>query len=91
MILNKLAKKIQKAFSPKRITKATRKVVPKIATGGLSIGAGIGADKLRTDIEDQPAIVAKTPEDSNLVDRSYSFIKVEDVQNGQSAALMGPA
>ena len=31
------------------------------------------------------------PEDSNLIDRSYSFIKVKDLQNGQSEALMGPA
>ena len=91
MILNRLAKKIQKAFSPKRISKATRKVVPKIATGGLILGAGIGAEKLMTDHEDQPIIAAEAPEDSNLVDRSYSFIKVEDVTNGQSAALTSPA
>ena len=90
-MIKKLAKKIRQAFSPKRITKVTRKVVTKIATGGFLIGAGIGADKLMTDIEDQPAIIAEAPEDSNLVDWSYSFIKVEDVQNGQSAALMGPA
>ena len=73
----KLAKKIRQAFSPKRITKATKKVIPKVATGGLLIGAGIGANKLMTDMEDQPAIIAEAPEDSNLVDRSYSFIKVE--------------
>ena len=90
-MIKKLAKKISQAFSPKRITKATKKVVPKIATGGLLIGAGIGADKLMTDMEDQPAIIAEAPEDSNLVDKSYSFIKVKDVQNGQSEALMGPA
>ena len=90
-MIGKLAKKISQAFSPKRITKATKKVIPKVATGGLLIGAGIGADKLMTDMEDQPAIIAEAPEDSNLVDRSYNFIKVEDVQNGQSEALMGPA
>ena len=90
-MIGKLAKKISQAFSPKRITKATKKVIPKVATGGLLIGAGIGADKLMTDMEDQPAIIAEALEDSNLMDKSYSFIKVEDVQNGQSEALMGHA
>ena len=76
MILNKLAKKIQKALSPKKITKATRKVVPKLATGGLILGAGIGAEKLITMNDNQPMIAAEAPEDSNHVDHSYSFVKI---------------
>ena len=90
-MIGKLAKKLSQAFSPKKVTKVTRKVIPKVATGGLLIGAGIGADKLMNGMEDQPAIMASAPEDSNLIDRSYSFIKVEDLLNGQSEALMGPA
>ena len=91
MVFNKLAKKIQKALSPKKIGKATKKVVPKLATGGLILGAGIGAEKLITMHDDQPMLTADAPEDSNLVDCSYSFVKIEDVTNGQSSALMSPA
>ena len=68
-MIGKLAKKLSQAFSPKRVTKVTKKAIPKVATRGLLIGVGIGADKLMNGMEDQPAIIANSPEDSNLVDR----------------------
>ena len=41
MVFNKLAKKLSKALSPKKIGKMTRKAASKLATGGLILGAGI--------------------------------------------------
>ena len=62
-----------------------------MATGGLLIGAGIGADKIMQGMEDKPSIMASAAEDSNLIDESYSFIGVEDLKNGQTESHMGPA
>ena len=72
MVFHKLAKKLQKALSPKKIGKVTKKVVPKLATGGLILGAGIGAEKVLTMHDDQPMLTADAPEDSNMIDRSYN-------------------
>ena len=73
-MIGKLAKKLSQVFTPKKVTKVTKRVLPKVATGGLLIGAGIGADKIMQGMEDQPSIMASAPEDSNLIDKSYSFI-----------------
>ena len=91
MVFHKLAKKLQKALSPKKIGKVTKKVVPKLATGGLILGAGIGAEKVLTMHDDQPMLTADAPEDSNMIDRSYNFVKIEDVTNGKTSTLMTPA
>ena len=41
IMISRLAKKIGQAFSPKKVTKATKKVLPKVSTGGLLISSGI--------------------------------------------------
>ena len=91
MVFNKLAKKLSKVLSPKKIGKMTRKAAPKLATGGLILGAGIGAEKLLTMNEDQPILTAEAPEDSNMIDQSYTLVKIEDVANGKSSSLMTPS
>ena len=91
-MIGKLAKKLSQAFTPKKVTKVTKRFLPKVATGGLLIGAGIGADKIMQGMEDKPSIMASAAEDSNLIDESYSFIWVEDLTNGSPKShTMGPA
>ena len=91
-MISRLAKKIGQAFSPKKVTKATKKVLPKVTTGGLLIGSGIAANKIMQGMEDKPSIVASAAEDSNLIDESYSFNRVEDLTNGlPESYTMGPA
>ena len=92
IMISRLAKKIGQAFSPKKVTKATKKVLPKVTTGGLLIGSGIAANKIMQGMEDKPSIVASAAEDSNLIDESYSFNRVEDLTNGlPESYTMGPA
>ena len=76
MVFHKLAKKLGKALSPKKIGKMTRKAAPKLATGGLILGAGIGAEKLLTMHDEQPMLAAGAPEDSNMIDLSYNLVKI---------------
>ena len=52
IMISRLAKKIGQAFSPKKVTKATKKVLPKVTTGGLLIGSGIAANKIMQGMED---------------------------------------
>ena len=43
-------------------------------------------------MEDKPSIMASTAEDSNLIDESYSFNRVEDLTNGlPESYTIGPA
>ena len=92
IMISRLAKKIGQAFSPKKVTKATKKVLPKVTTGSLLIGSGIAANKIMQGMEDKPSIVASAAEDSNLIDKSYSFNQVEDLMNGlPESYTMGPA
>ena len=92
IMISRLAKKIGQAFSPKKVTKATKKVLPKVTTGGLLIGSRIAANKIMQGMEDKPSIVASTAEDSNLINESYSFNRVEDLTNGlPESYTMGPA
>ena len=92
IMISRLAKKIGQAFSPKKVTKATKKVLPKVTTGGLLIGSRIAANKIMQGMEDKPSIVASAAEDSNLIDKSYSFNRVEDLMNGlPESYTMGPA
>ena len=91
-MISRLAKKIGQAFSPKKVTKATKKVLPKVTTGGLLIGSGIAANKIMQGMEAKPSIVASVAEDSNLINESYSFNRVEDLTNGlPESYTMGPA
>ena len=76
MVFGKFAKQISKALSPKNISKAARKTVPKVLTGGAFLGAGIAAEKLATMNEEDPMLTAQAPDDSNLIDQSYTLIKV---------------
>ena len=92
IMISRLAKKIGQAFSPKKVTKATKKVLPKVTTGGLLIGSGIAANKIMQGMEDKPSIVASAAEDSNLIDELYSFNRVEDLTNGlPESYTMAPA
>ena len=70
---SRLAKKIGQAFSPKKVTKVTKKVLPKVTKSGLLIGSRIAANKIMQGMEDKPSIMASVAEDSNLIDESYSF------------------
>ena len=92
IMISRLAKKIGQAFSPKKVTKATKKVLPKVTTGGLLIGSGIAANKIMQGMEDKPSIIESAAEDSNLIDELYSFNRVEDLMNGlPESYTMGPA
>ena len=92
IMISRLAKKIGQAFSPKKVTKATKKVLPKVTTGSLLIGSGIAANKIMQGMEDKPSIMASAAEDSNLIHESYSFNQVEDLTNGlHESYTMGPA
>ena len=92
IMISRLAKKIGQAFSPKKVTKATKKVLPKVTTGGLLIGSGIAANKIMKGMEAKPSIVASVAEDSNLINESYSFNWVDDLKNGlPESYTMGPA
>ena len=91
MVFSKIAKKLSKALSPKKIGKMTCKAAPKIMTGGMILGAGIGAEKLLTMNEEQPMLTAQAPEDSNMIDQSYTLVKIEDVTNGKSPSSMTPS
>ena len=91
-MFGKLVKKISKSFSPKKVTSTRKKIMPKVATGGLLIGSGIAVDKIMGAMEDKPSIVDNTADDSNIIDESYSFIRVEDLTNGSPESYtMGPA
>ena len=89
-MLGKLVKKISKSFSPKKVTIATKKIMTKVATGGLLIGSGIAADKIMGAMEDKPPIVDNAADDSNIIDESYSFILVEDLTNGSPVLSAAP-
>ena len=91
MVFSKIAKKLSKALSPKKIGKMTRKAAPKVMTGGMLLGAGIAAEKLVTMNEEQPMLTAQAPEDSNMIDQSYTLVKIEDVTNGKSPSSMTPS
>ena len=91
MVFSKIAEKLSKVLSPKKIGKMTHKAAPKVMTGGLILGAGIGAEKLLTMNEDQPILTAQAPEDSNMIDQSYTLVKIEDVTNGKSPSSMTPS
>ncbi len=73
IMISRLAKKIGQAFSPKKVTMATKKVLPKVTTGHLLIGSGIAANKIMKGMEAKPSIVASVAEDSNLINESYSI------------------
>ena len=91
MVFRKIAKKLSKGLSLKKICKMTRKAAPKIMTGGMILGGGIGTEKLLTMNEEQPMLTAQAPEDSNMIDQSYTLVKIEDVTNGKSPSSMTPS
>ena len=41
--------------------------------------------------EEQPMLTAEAPEDSNMIDQSYTLVKIEDVANGKTSSLMTPS
>ena len=90
MVFGKFVKKIGKALSPKKVRKAASKTVPKVLTGGAFLGAGIAAEKLAAMNEEVPMMTAEAPDDSNLIDQSYTLIKVEDITNGESPSTVTP-
>ena len=91
-MLGKLVKRISKSLSPKKGLRATKKVMPKVARGALLIGSGIVADKAMGAMEDHPSIVDNAADDSNIINESFSFIRMEDLKNGsQEGYTMGPA
>ena len=87
-----LAKKFGKILHPKKVAKASMGAAPKVAGAGLFIGAGIAADKIATGMSepDYPK-VASSGSDDVMIDKSYSLLKIEDIQNGAKENIMTPA
>ena len=73
-MLGKLAKWISKYLSPKKGLRATKKVLPKVASGALLIGSGIAVDKTLGAMEDNPSIVDNGADNSSIIDESFSVI-----------------
>ena len=84
MVFGKFVKKIGKALSPKKVRKAASKTVPKVLAGGAFLGAGVAVEKLAAIHEEVPMMTNEGQEDSNLIDQSYTLIKVEDISNGET-------
>ena len=81
-------KKLGKALSPKKVRKGVQKTVPKVLTGGAILGAGVAVEKIAAMHEEIPMMTNEGQEDSNLIDNSYTLIKVEDISNGENPSTV---
>ena len=94
-MFRKLAKSVQRIFTPKHGFRATRKkYLPKVAGGVALIGGGVALDKTLNTIKGtQDAYVEYGNDPNNLVDKSWNLLKLEDVQNGgrTTGFGLGPA
>ena len=92
-MFSKVGKILSKVLMPKHGLRATcRKYLPKITGGATLIGSGILADKAINALEGpDESIMEYGTDPSSLMDRSWSIVKLEDVQNGaRSGAAFGP-
>ena len=85
-MFGKIFSSIKRAFTPKHGIRATRKkYAPKVAGGVALIGGGVALDKTLNALEGgQEGYVEYGSDPSNMMDKSWNFLRIEDIQNGRS-------
>ena len=85
-MFGKIFGSIKRAFTPKHGLRATRKkYAPQVAGGLALVGGGMALDKTMDAIEGgQEGYIEYGSDPSNVLDKSWNLLKIEDIENGRS-------
>ena len=88
-MFSKIGKTISRVLTPKHGFRATRKKwAPKVAGGIALVGGGMALDKGLDAIQGtNDEYIEYGVDPTNVVDRSWNILRLEDIQNGGKSSL----